>query len=118
MLRDQGVGSVAWVLLGGAIVAEVVATMGLRAAAEAPRPWAVAVIAAGYVTAFALFAQALRTLDVGPAYAVWAGVGTVGAAVGGWLLFGERFGPTVMVGIGLVLAGVMVITLAGGVTHA
>lgn len=107
----------AWILLAGAIVAELVATMGLRASVGPGRPWIVAVVVVGYVTAFALFAQALRTLDVGPAYAIWSGVGTVGAAVGGWLLFDERFGPITMLGIGLVVAGVLVITLVGGVTH-
>ena len=108
----------AWVLLGLAIVAEVSATLALRASEGFSRLQPSVVVVVGYGLAFVLLAQALRTIGVGPAYAVWSGVGTVGAALGGRLLFGEPLTAASVAGIGLVVAGVVVMNLGGGVSHA
>jgi small multidrug resistance pump len=66
-----------------------------------------------YAVSFAMLALALKTLPVGTAYAVWAGIGTAGADLGAWLFFGEQLPPISLVGIGIVIAGVVVMNLSG-----
>jgi small multidrug resistance pump len=101
----------AWVLLVLAIGAEVVGTLSLKASEGFSRLWPSVAVVVGYALAFTLLAFALKTLDVGPAYALWAGVGTVGAAIGGWLVFSERLTMLTVAGIGIVVVGVVAITL-------
>jgi len=101
----------AWVLLLLAIGAEVVATLSLKASDGFSRLWPSVTVVVGYGLAFTLLAFALKTLDVGPAYALWAGLGTVGAAIGGWLIFSERLSVLTLSGIAIVVIGVVAITL-------
>ncbi len=101
----------AWVLLVLAIGAEVVGTLSLKASDGFSRLWPSVAVVVGYGLAFTLLAFALKTLDVGPAYALWAGLGTVGAAVGGWLIFSERLSLLTVSGIVIVVIGVVAITL-------
>ena len=105
------------VLLLGAIVAEVVGTLSLRASAGLTRLWPTLLTVGGYVIAFVLLARTLRTLNVGPVYAIWSGLGTTGAFIGGALLFDEPVRPLTVVGAVLVIAGVAVLYLGGGMTH-
>lgn len=104
-------------MLGAAIVAEVTATLALRGSDGLTRLWPSVLVVGGYGLAFMLLAQALKSLGVGTAYAMWSGLGTVGAAVGGWALFGERLTITVVAGIALVVGGVTVMNLPGRMTH-
>lgn len=106
-----------WMVLGAAIVAEVTATLALRGSDGLTRLWPSALVVAGYSLAFFLLAQALKSLGVGTAYAMWSGLGTVGAAIGGWALFGERLTITAIAGMALVVAGVTVMNLPGRMTH-
>jgi small multidrug resistance pump len=96
-----------------AIVAEVTGTLALRGSHGFTRPLPSVLVVLGYLAAFGLLAYALRTLAVGPVYAIWSGVGTIGASVGGALLFGERLTTPVVAGIALVVLGVIVINLGG-----
>ncbi|MFE6975202.1 DMT family transporter [Streptomyces sp. NPDC057682] len=104
-------------MVAGAIVSEVIATLSLRASHGLSRPWPTLVVVIGYAAAFVLLAQALKSLDVGPVYAVWSGLGTVGALVGGVLLFGEQLHTATVVGAGLIVFGVAVMYLGGGLAH-
>ena len=110
VIHSEGVG-MAWVLLVLAIVAEVVGTLSLKASEGFSRLWPSVAVVVGYAVAFTLLAFALKTLDVGPAYALWAGLGTVGAAVGGWLIFSESLSTLTVIGITTVVVGVVAITL-------
>lgn len=101
----------AWMFLALAIGAEVSGTLALKASDGFTRPMPSILVVAGYATAFALLALALRTLPVGVSYAIWSGLGTVGAAVGGLLLFGEELPTLVILGIAIVIVGVAMITL-------
>lgn len=102
-----------WVYLGCAIVTEVVATLALKASEGFSRPIPAATVVIGYVTAFVLLGFALRSIPVGAAYATWSGVGTVGAAVGALVVFGERLRVTAIVGVAVVVVGVVLITWGG-----
>ena len=106
----------AWVFLVLAIAAEVVGTLSLKASDGFSRLWPSVAVVLGYGVAFTLLAFALKTLDVGPAYALWAGLGTVGAAIGGWLIFSERLSLLTVSGIVIVVIGVVAITLGEGRT--
>jgi quaternary ammonium compound-resistance protein SugE len=57
--------------------------------------------------------MALRKLEVGPAYAVWTGLGAAGTAVVGMWALGESVSPLKLVSIGLILAGVIGLNLSG-----
>jgi quaternary ammonium compound-resistance protein SugE len=69
--------------------------------------------AACALISFALLSQALKQLDVGPAYAVWTGLGAAGTAVVGMAALGESVTPLKLISIGLVLAGVIGLNLSG-----
>lgn len=107
-----------WVLLGTAIASEVMATLALRASRGFTVLLPSVLVVLGYGLAFVLLAQTLKHIGVGTAYATWSGLGTVGAAVGGMLLFGERLTVWGVLGIALVVAGVALLNLAGGASHA
>ncbi|GGW75784.1 MULTISPECIES: DMT family transporter [Streptomyces] len=104
-------------LVAGAIVSEVAATLALRASHGLTRLAPSVLVVVGYGLAFVLLAQALKSLNVGPVYAVWSGVGTVGAFAGGVLLFGESVRPATVIGVALVVLGVAVMYLGGGMEH-
>ena len=101
----------AWVLLVLAIFAEVAGTLSLKASDGFSRLWPSLGVVAGYAVAFTLLAFTLKTLNVGPAYALWAGLGTMGAALGGWLVFSERLSTLTIIGIAIVIVGVVAITV-------
>lgn len=63
---------------------------------------------------FGLLTLGLRQLEVGPAYAVWTGLGAVGTVSAGMIWLGESVSAGKLVSIGLVLAGVIGLQLSGG----
>ncbi|MGQ4878029.1 DMT family transporter [Billgrantia sp. LNSP4103-1] len=101
----------AFVYLALAIVAEVVATSALKATDGFTRLGPSLVVVAGYVIAFFMLSLVLRTIPVGIAYAIWAGLGIVLVALVGVLVYGQRPDLPAIVGIGLIVAGVVVIQL-------
>ena len=107
-----------WLLLSGAIAAEVVATSALKASDGFTRAGPMVLVVLGYGLAFWLLALTLRDLPVGIAYAVWSGLGTVLIALVGWGLYGQRLDAAQLAGIGLIVAGVLVMNLlSGNSTH-
>ncbi len=54
---------------------------------------------------------------MGPVYATWSGVGTVGVAIGGYVLFAERLNAWSVIGMTMIVAGVVVMNVLGGVRH-
>ncbi|TPM73540.1 multidrug efflux SMR transporter [Mesorhizobium sp. B2-3-3] len=100
-------------LLAAAIAAEVTATAAMKYSEGFTRLWPSLVTVVGYVLAFALLAQTLKTLSIGTAYAIWAGVGTAAVAAIGVLWMGESAGPAKLAGIALIVAGVVVLNLGG-----
>jgi small multidrug resistance pump len=98
-------------LLAGAIAAEVVATSALKASEGFTRAGPSLVVAVGYGIAFYLLSLALKTIPVGVAYAIWSGVGVVLIALIGWAVLKQPLDAAALVGIGLIVAGVLVIQL-------
>ena len=100
-----------YLLLLLAIVAEVIATSGLKASENFTRLAPSLLVVAGYGTAFFCLSLTLKTLPLGVAYALWSGVGTVLVAVVGWLLYRQQLDLPAMLGIGLIVAGTVVLNL-------
>jgi quaternary ammonium compound-resistance protein SugE len=97
----------AWTLLFLAGLAEVAWAVGLKYSEGFTRPAASAWTAGNLVLSFVLLAQAVRTLPIGTAYAVWTGIGAVGTALLGVLLLGEPRAWPRLACIGLVVAGIL-----------
>ena len=100
-----------WLYLAIAIVAEVVGTSFLKASAGFTRPLPSLAVVAGYGLAFFFLSRTLDTVPVGVAYAVWSGAGVTLVAVIGWLFFGQKLDAAACVGMGLIVAGVVVLNL-------
>lgn len=97
-------------LLFGAIVTEVTATLSLRASQD-HAAWLVVVVT-GYVAAFALLTLVLRAgMPVGVAYGIWGALGTAATAVLAAVLFGDPFTWPIVSGIGLIIAGVLLVEI-------
>lgn len=97
--------TIAWTLLLGAGLLEVVWAIALKQSAGFSRmvPSVVGIVAA--VVSFAMLAMALKWLPVGTAYAVWVGIGTVGVALAGIVAFGD--------GVTVARLGCLVLIVAG-----
>ncbi|MCQ4207319.1 DMT family transporter [Streptomyces longispororuber] len=102
-----------YVLLAGAIAAEVAATTAMKYSEGFSRLWPSLVTVTGYVIAFALLAQTLKTVQIGTAYAIWAGVGTAVIAAIGMVFLGEGLTAAKVAGICLVIGGVVLLNLGG-----
>jgi small multidrug resistance pump len=103
-----------WVYLGVAILLEVASTLALRVAAAGQRGW-YALVVPGYVVSFVLLALALdEGLGIGVAYGIWTAVGVALTAVLSRWLFGETLTRTMVVGIVLIAAGVVLLETGGG----
>ena len=78
-----------WIILVLAGLFEIVWAVGLKYTNGFTRLWPSVVTAGGMIVSFWLLALAMKTLPLGTAYAVWVGIGTIGAFVAGIVLFGE-----------------------------
>lgn len=101
----------AWLYLTIAILAEVIGTSALKSSEGFTRLWPSVTVVIGYGLAFWMLSLTLKTIPVGIAYAVWAGAGIVLVALIGWVLFQQKIDAMGMLGIGLILAGVLVLNL-------
>jgi small multidrug resistance pump len=100
-----------WIYLAIAIVAEVVGTSFLKASAGFTKPLPSLAVVAGYGLAFFFLSRTLDTIPVGVAYAVWSGAGVTLVAAIGWLFMGQKLDASAIVGMGLIVAGVVVLNL-------
>ena len=97
----------AWIALCIAGVLEIGWAIGLKYTEGFTRPGPSIATAIAIVASMVLLAWSIRTLPVGTAYAVWTGIGAVGTAVLGIVLFGEPAAVARLVCIGLIVAGVI-----------
>ena len=104
-----------YLLLAGAIVAEVIATTALKLSDGFTKLWPSIIVGVGYLVAFALLGLGLsKGLSMSVGYAIWAGVGTALIAILGILLFKETIAPWGFVGLGFIVAGVVLLELNSG----
>ncbi|MEU1525424.1 SMR family transporter [Nocardia rhamnosiphila] len=97
-----------WTILAIAIVAEVAATLALRAAID--HPWWAILTVAGYSGAFAALAAVLRTgMPIGVVYGIWSAAGVAATAILGTVLFAEPFTLLIGLGIAVVIGGVILV---------
>jgi len=100
-------------LLAFAILFEVTGTVMLRLSDGMSKLWPAVAVVVFYCASFYLLALVLREVEIGFAYAVWAGVGTAVVAVVGVLAWGEPVNALKVASIMAVIAGVIGLNLAG-----
>lgn len=109
----------AYLLLGIAIVSEVTGSTFLARSDGFSKLLPTSITLVCFAVAFFLLAQVVRTIPLGVAYAIWSGVGIVLTTLSGYFLLGHRLDTPALAGIGLIVAGVLVIQLCSqsGSTH-
>ncbi|MFC0680124.1 DMT family transporter [Lysobacter korlensis] len=110
----------AWVFLSAAIAFEVAATSLIGLTDGFKHLWWTVAVLSGYGVSFYMLAQAVRELEIGLVYAIWSGVGTAAIVTIGIVFLGESLTFPKLLGIGLIVAGVLVLNVMGGTsaTHA
>jgi len=101
----------AYVYLAIAIVAEVIATSAIKASQEFTQLVPSILVIVGYGIAFYFMALTLRSIPVGITYAIWSGIGIVLVAVVAAVIYKQVPDVPAMLGMGLIIAGVVVIQL-------
>ena len=101
-----------WIVLCAGLF-EVAWAVGLKYSAGFTRPWPSLATLLALLVSLWLLSLALRHLPLGTAYAVWVGIGVLGSALLGVLLFGETLTPLRLFSLGLIIAGVVVLKMAG-----
>jgi small multidrug resistance pump len=104
----------AWLYLVFAILSEVVGTTALKYSDGFTRIGPSAVTLVAYALSFVLLAQVLRVIPVGVAYAIWSGTGVALITLIGWTVLGQKLDAVAMGGIGLIVAGVIVLNVWSG----
>lgn len=100
-----------WLYLTIAVLSEIIATTALKTAENFTRLWPSVFVILGYGTAFYFLSLTLRTIPLGVAYAIWSGVGIVLVSIFGWFFFRQALDLPAILGIGLIVAGVLVLNL-------
>jgi quaternary ammonium compound-resistance protein SugE len=94
-----------WLLLSGLV--EIVWSVSLKFADGFTKLWPTVVVIISGLVSMALLSLALRGISMGTAYAVWAGIGAVGVAVTGMILFGESREALRLLSIVAIIAGIV-----------
>ena len=100
-----------YAILALAIIAEVIATTALARSASFTRFWPTVITVAGYVIAFWLLSFPLRVLPTGIVYAIWSGMGIVLISAVAWVWYRQTLDAPALIGLGLIIAGVLVVNL-------
>ena len=102
----------AWILLLIAGLLEVGWAIGLKYTEGFTKVWPSVFTLAAMAASVVLLAIAMKSLPVGTSYAVWVGVGAVGTAILGMVLFGESANAGRLVSLGLIVAGIVGLKIA------
>lgn len=100
-----------YLYLAVAILSEVIATSFLKVSDGFTKPVPSAITVAGYAISFYFLSLALRTIPTGIAYAIWSGVGIVLITTIAWVFQGQKLDAPALGGLGLIVAGVIVINV-------
>lgn len=102
----------AWIILVVAGLFEIGWAIGLKYTVGFTRFWPSVATIAAMVISLGLLGVAMKSIPVGTSYAIWVGVGAVGTAALGMLLFGEPANLTRLISLGLIVAGIVGLKLA------
>ncbi|WP_398482408.1 DMT family transporter [Tardiphaga sp.] len=100
-----------YLYLAVAILCEVIATSFLKVSEGFTKPVPSLITAAGYAISFYFLSLALREIPTGIAYAIWSGVGIVLITTIAWVFQGQKLDMPALGGLGLIVAGVVVINV-------
>jgi small multidrug resistance pump len=110
-IEERSYAMSAYYLLAIAICAEVIGTVSMKAVKGLSTPLPLLLVIVGYSVAFWMLTLVVRTIPVGVAYAVWAGMGIVMVSVAALFIYGQKLDMPAIAGMGLIVAGVVVIQL-------
>jgi len=102
----------AWIFLLLAGLFEVVWAFLMKASDGFSKPWPTIGTIAFMIVSFGLLSMAMKTLPLGTAYAIWTGIGAVGAFVVGVMVLGEALTPMRIGGVVLIVSGLVVLKLS------
>lgn len=100
-----------WLFLGIAIVSEVIATSAMKSSEGFTKLMPSIAVVLGYGIAFYFLSLTLKTIPVGIAYAIWAGLGIVLIGAVSWIVYGQKLDIAAIIGMGFIIAGVAIINL-------
>jgi quaternary ammonium compound-resistance protein SugE len=103
-----------WIYLMLAGLLEVVWAIGLKYTEGFTRLWPSVITASAMIASIMLLGMAVKSLPIGTAYAIWTGIGAVGAVILGIVLFGDSASPLRLACVGLVVLGMLGLKLTGG----
>lgn len=106
-----------YLILVLAVLAETIGTTALQASQQFTRLVPSVIVVVAYSVAFYFLALSLRTIPVGIAYAIWSGLGIIFIAVIGLAVFGQKLDLAAVIGIGMILAGILVVNLFSSASH-
>jgi len=102
----------AWIFLLLAGLFEVVWAFLMKASDGFSKPWPTIGTIAFMIVSFGLLSMAMKTLPLGTAYAIWTGIGAVGAFIVGVMVLGEALTPMRIGGVVLIVSGLVVLKLS------
>ena len=100
-----------YLYLAIAITAEVIATTSMKALDGFSRPLPLLLVVAGYSLSFWMLSLVVKTIPVGIAYAIWAGLGIVLVSVAAAAIYQQKLDLPAVLRMVLIVAGVVVIQL-------
>lgn len=100
-----------YIYLALAIIFEVVATNAMKASEGFTKLAPSLIVVVGYILAFYFLSLVLKSIPVGVAYAIWAGVGIVLISIVAALLYGQTLDTPAIIGMGFIITGVVIINV-------
>lgn len=100
-----------WFYLTIAILSEVAGTSALKATEGFRNLWPSVAVVVGYGSAFYFLSLTQGSIPIGVSYAIWSGVGVALISAVGWVFYRQALGVGELVGIGMIVAGVVVLKL-------
>ena len=105
-----------YLYLAIAVAFETIGTSAMQASQQFTRLWPSVLVVVGYAISFCFMALTLRFMPVGIVYALWSGLGIILIALIGYAVFGQKLDLPAIAGLGLIIAGIVVIQLFSNAT--